>query len=83
LPFAYNPKFFDEIQTLNPDHIKYLVNAYSLERDKIDDLRIFHPYRFFEVVEKFTSLFEESDHWKRSIENLVGLLTIDNDRFGI
>lgn len=84
LPFSYNPKYFDDIEDLNKEEINYLLEVYSPNRDQKDDLRIFHPYRFFEIVEKFKKLFRRSKNRReKTIFNLKELLKLDADRLSV
>jgi len=84
LPFSFNPKYFDDITILSKEEIDYLLAVYSPDRDLKDDLRIFHPYRFFEIVKKFAKQFRSSkSRREKTIYNLKELLKLDNDRLSV
>lgn len=79
LPYSFSTdKLLKYIKQLDKEDIEYLLSVYDKNSNRKDDLRLFHPWVFVEIVKKDIKLFNE-EFSNRTFSILKDLLDEDNN----
>jgi hypothetical protein len=81
LPYSFSTdKLLKYIKQLDEKDIEYLLSVYDKNSNRTDDLRLFHPWVFVEIVKKNIKLFNKDERfYSRTNDVLKDLLEENNN----